>query len=120
MQEVMSTSAVLAELEEHFEGACTILLSKPITDTLNRGSQGFAAVQRFGKLLKANTVLTMISLLHGRNPLAARRLLAYMVLPIVHAVYMWFTRQYTPYVCILPFAPLLTHAFQESPSVECL
>ncbi|KDQ24071.1 hypothetical protein PLEOSDRAFT_1108532 [Pleurotus ostreatus PC15] len=38
MQEVMSTSAVLAELGERFEGACTALLSKTITDALQQRS----------------------------------------------------------------------------------
>ncbi|KAF7420820.1 hypothetical protein PC9H_011338 [Pleurotus ostreatus] len=66
MQEVMSTSAVLAELGERFEGACTVLLSKTITHTLS--TQGHAAVKKFGKLLKDNTILTTISLLH--NPSA--------------------------------------------------
>lgn len=96
VQEVMSTSAVLAELGERFEGACTILLSKTITGALQQRSQGFADAQKFGNLLKANTILTTISLLHEWNPPAANHVLAYMIHPIVHAVYMRFTSQYTP------------------------
>ncbi|KAF4588860.1 hypothetical protein EYR40_010425 [Pleurotus pulmonarius] len=110
IQGIMSSSAVLTELQERFEGVCTILLSKTITDTFQQRSQGFA--QKLGNLLKANTILATISLLHEWNPSAANLVLAYMVSPIVHAVYMQFTSQCTPYARTPIFLPmiLLHHA----------